>query len=71
MQGIHDTIVALQWLKKYIAAFGGDPSEITLFGQSSGGYSVCTLCVAPEARVQGSRGINSPKSLQLPRVPEN
>lgn len=50
MNGIHDNIVALQWLRRHIAAFGGAPDDVTLFGQSSGGYSVCTLSVAPEAR---------------------
>jgi len=50
MNGIHDSIVALQWLHRYIGSFGGDASDITLFGQSSGGYSICTLCVAPKAR---------------------
>jgi len=50
MNGIHDNVVALQWLQRHAAAFGGDSGSITLFGQSSGGYSICTLCVAPAAR---------------------
>lgn len=50
MNGIHDVIVSLQWLQKYVGAFGGDARDITLFGQSSGAYAVCTLCVAPEAK---------------------
>eukprot|EP00929_Paragymnodinium_shiwhaense_P104832 TRINITY_DN69574_c0_g1_i1.p1 TRINITY_DN69574_c0_g1~~TRINITY_DN69574_c0_g1_i1.p1 ORF type:complete len:564 (+),score=98.73 TRINITY_DN69574_c0_g1_i1:78-1769(+) len=50
MNGIYDNIVALEWLHRYIAAFGGNAEDITLFGQSSGGYSVCTLCVAPAAK---------------------
>lgn len=50
MNGIYDNVVALQWIQEHIAAFGGDPKDVTLFGQSSGGYSVCTLSVAPAAK---------------------
>lgn len=50
MNGIYDNIVALQWIKEHIADFGGDPSDVMLFGESSGGYSVCTVSVAPAAK---------------------
>ncbi|QKX58774.1 uncharacterized protein TRUGW13939_05901 [Talaromyces rugulosus] len=45
-----DQITALQWVKKYIAAFGGDPGNITIFGQSAGAASVMGLVVSPEAK---------------------
>ncbi|CAE8627516.1 unnamed protein product [Polarella glacialis] len=50
MNGIFDNVVALRWLQKYVSHFGGDPGQVTIFGQSSGAYSLCTLCVAPDAR---------------------
>ena len=45
-----DLVCGLQWLKDNIAAFGGDPDNITIMGQSAGGNLVSTLCVSPYAR---------------------
>lgn len=45
--GIFDQIAALKWIKKNIAAFGGDANNITIFGQSAGAMSVQTLCSSP------------------------
>mmetsp|Transcript_55584 Transcript_55584/g.121750 ORF Transcript_55584/g.121750 Transcript_55584/m.121750 type:complete len:554 (-) Transcript_55584:150-1811(-) len=50
MNGIRDQVVALQFVKKYISYFGGDPDRVTIFGESSGGSAVCTLSVTPEAK---------------------
>jgi len=48
--GSLDQIAMLRWLKANIAAFGGDPEKIFLFGTSAGGGNICALMTAPAAR---------------------
>jgi len=80
--GILDQIEALKWIRKNIAQFGGDPDNVTIFGQSAGAGSVKTLCESPLARgyfqkavIMSGGGItipdpNAPK-VEAPKVPKN
>jgi para-nitrobenzyl esterase len=48
--GMQDIVAALAWIKENIAAFGGNPSNVTTFGQSGGGGKVTTLMAMPSAK---------------------
>ncbi len=73
--GILDQIESLKWIKKNIEQFGGDPNNVTIFGQSAGGGSVRTLCESPLARglfhkavIMSANGIN-PENANRPAGP--
>jgi para-nitrobenzyl esterase len=48
--GLADIVVALQWVKDNIAQFGGDPDNVTIFGQSGGGGKVTCMMNTPKAK---------------------
>ncbi|MBP1326337.1 para-nitrobenzyl esterase [Leucobacter exalbidus] len=49
-QGLHDVMLALRWVQRYITAFGGDPENVTLAGDSAGGWIAQALATATEAK---------------------
>lgn len=56
--GQHDQIAALRWVRDNIASFGGDPGNVTIFGESAGGTAVCLLLATPSARGLFHRAIS-------------
>ena len=56
--GLMDMLASLRWVKSNIAAFGGDPSNVTVFGQSAGAMAIASLVASPEAEGLFHRAIS-------------
>lgn len=70
LNGIHDVINALAWVQSHIADFGGDPSQVTIFGESAGSWACCFLSVSPLAKGLFHRSImQSGQCVFPPTVP--
>ena len=70
--GIMDQIAALKWVRKNIASFGGDPSNVTIFGESAGSYSVSIQVATPLARGLFQKAIGESGALVgTPRNPSD
>lgn len=65
--GLRDQILALEWVRDHIGSFGGDPSAVTVFGESAGAISISLLMLNPKqnlfrAAVSTSRSLTDPRS---------
>ncbi|NQX36052.1 carboxylesterase/lipase family protein [Herbiconiux sp. VKM Ac-2851] len=69
--GLRDQVAALEWVRANIRSFGGDPENVTLFGESAGGNAVTTLMATPAAHGLFARAIaqsSPPNAVYLPET---
>jgi para-nitrobenzyl esterase len=68
--GFEDQLLALEWVKQNIGAFGGNSNDVTIFGESAGGFSVCAAIVSPKGAGLFERAIteSGPCAVPLPTL---
>ena len=66
--GVYDQIQALEWIHQNISAFGGDPGNVTICGESAGGGAVSVLCLNEEARQYFQKAIPMSGSVSQPNT---
>ncbi|MCX2714719.1 carboxylesterase/lipase family protein [Mycolicibacterium sp. J2] len=67
---LRDLILALRWVRENIAVFGGDPDNVTIFGESAGAHAVATLMAVPEAEGLFAQAISQSAASGMVRSPE-
>nr|AEK77432.1 EstDL30 [uncultured bacterium] len=70
-EGIADQIAALSWVRDNIVAFGGDPGNVTIFGESAGAMSVACLLASPKARGLFHKAISQSGTAHIARPREH
>ncbi|WP_264003270.1 carboxylesterase family protein, partial [Mycolicibacterium sphagni] len=67
---LRDLVLALQWVRDNVAAFGGDPDNVTIFGESAGAQAVLTLLAAPTAKGLFAQAISESPAAGMTSSPE-
>jgi para-nitrobenzyl esterase len=67
---LRDLVMALQWVRNNIAVFGGDPDNVTIFGESAGAHAVATLLAVPAAKGLFAQAISESPAAGMVRTPE-
>jgi para-nitrobenzyl esterase len=67
---LRDLVMALQWVRDNAAVFGGDPGNVTIFGESAGAHAVATLLAVPAAKGLFAQAISESPAAGMVRTPE-
>jgi para-nitrobenzyl esterase len=67
---LRDLVLALQWVRDNVGVFGGDPDNVTIFGESAGAHAVATLLAVPQAKGLFAQAISESPASGMVRPPE-